>query len=82
MVSPAISDELRRECGDLPKLQVEAGTDMRKALLQNRAESEAVLASCKARHAGVLRAVGSNTLQAEKGSNRWAEFTQLLKETK
>lgn len=77
-VKPAISEELRTACEPLPKLQANEGEDMRKALLQNRAESEAVHESCSKRHKGTLKAVGSSTLQPV-ARDRWAEFEALLK---
>jgi hypothetical protein len=77
-----ISAELRAACTPLPKLQVEVGQDMRQALLQNRAESEAVHRECIARHRGVLKAVGSDTVQPVARPDRWAEFESLLKQQK
>lgn len=73
-----ISAELRTACTPLPKLQAEVGQDMRQALLQNRAESEAVHRECIARHRGVLRAVGSDTVQPVAQPDRWAEFQNQL----
>lgn len=81
-VKLTISDELRTACDPLPALRAEIGQDMRQALLQNRAESVAVHNACISRHRGVLRAVGSDTVQPVARPDRWAEFETLLKQQK
>lgn len=79
---PTISDDLRVACQPLPELRVKPGEDMRQALLQNRAESVAVHSDCAANHRGVLRAVGSDTIEPVARPDRWAEFEQLLRQQK
>ena len=62
--TPQVSDYLRTSCEALPKLEVQPGEEMRKAILANRAASELVLAECAAKHKGVLKAVGVEPLPA------------------
>ena len=79
---PALSDEIRTACEPLPPLRVAVGEEMRQALLQNRAESQAVHDACIARHKGVLKAVGSSPLTGAPVPDRWSDYLNQLKALK
>jgi hypothetical protein len=77
-----LSDELRTACEPLPDLHAKAGEEMRQALLQNRAESQAVHDACTARHKGLLQAVGSAPLTGAPVPDRWADYLNQMKASK
>lgn len=72
-----MANELQRDCDTLPKLQAKAGESLEAAVLNNRAESEVVLADCKAKHLGVLQAVGLK-LPSKDMLSRWDVFKSKL----
>lgn len=72
-----VSKQLQTPCGDLPKLNANAGEPLEKAVLLNRNESESVLADCKAKHQGVMQAAGLKLPSKDKLS-RWDVFKAKL----
>ena len=62
-----IDASLRVVCEPLPKITASVGDDLREAILLNRVASDAVHDDCAARHRAVLRAVGVEVIEFEKG---------------
>lgn len=71
-----VSEDLKKPCAELPLITAKAGSNLEEAVLLNRVESEAVLATCAAKHLGVLTAAGLKL----KPSNltRWEIFKTKL----
>lgn len=76
-----VSKQLQESCKNLPKLENAVGKPLDEVVLQNRLDSEVVIADCYAKHQGVLTAAGLKLPSKDKLS-RWELFKSKLNQTK